>query len=424
MAEMGDRYIVISTDGHCGGQIQDYKPYLDKHYHDDFESWAKDFHDGWAETDKAAQAANPDRRLGQASYEAPLNWESERRLKVMEQQGVVAEVLFPNTAPPFYPSGIQTTPAPRTPEEYEYRWAGLQAHNRWLADFCSDTPGRRAGLVQVFLDNVEHTVAEIRWAKEAGLMGVMLPGPHVLKMINLYYPEYDPIWAVCQELDMPVCIHDLWPMESADIGGEGAHLAGLFEINFYSRRQIGHLIAAAVFERFPDLKVAATELKDGSAVPSWLAGLDARVDATLRYPEHYTWQVSAARKLKRKPSEYFESNVFLAGPLDLLDSIDEGSPNLMFGADLPHAEGTWPYTTEVMRLALPRLSEEERCKFLFERQAYVYGFDLGFLQKIANEVGPLLEEVRKPISVNDLPNWPEETRCTTLSVGGRMWGAT
>jgi predicted TIM-barrel fold metal-dependent hydrolase len=410
MAASSDRYVVISTDGHCGADVRDYKPYLEARYHDDFDRWADNYHDGWLETDSEV---DPDRRMGQASSAAPLNWDSKRRLRLMEEQGVVAEVLFPNTAPPFYPSGVITTPGPRTPEEYEYRWAGLRAHNRWLVDFCSDAPGRRAGLAQVFLDNVDDTVEEIRWARDAGLMGVLLPAPHVLKIVNLYYPEYDAVWAVCQELDMPVCIHSHWVTESSKVAGPGADLAGAIEMNFYPRRQIGHLIAAAVFERFPNLKLAATELNDASAVPAWLAQLDGLVEHALQHPG-FAFQTEAARRLGRRPSEYFESNVFLGGPTDLLHAITAGSPNLMFGADLPHAEGTWPYTIEVLRLAMPQLSEHDRRQFLAERPARVFGFNLALLQGSADRVGPLAEQLRTPLPLEELPRWPEDTRCVIV----------
>ena len=63
-------------------------------------------------------------------------------------------------------------------EEYELRWAGLRAHNRWLADFCAEAPGRRAGVCQILLGNEWTTRSrEVRWAREAGLFGgVLLPG--------------------------------------------------------------------------------------------------------------------------------------------------------------------------------------------------------------------------------------------------------
>ena len=75
------------------------------------------------------------------------NWDSKRRLDELEQDGVVAEVLYPNTIPPFYPSGNLTAQPPKS-GDHELRWEGLKAHNRWMADFCNDAPGRRAGLIQ------------------------------------------------------------------------------------------------------------------------------------------------------------------------------------------------------------------------------------------------------------------------------------
>ena len=93
----------------------------------------------------------------------------------MEADGIAAEVIFPNTVPPFYPSGVISAAAPTSPEDYRRRWAGLRAHNRWLVDFCAQAPGRRAGIAQVFLDDVDDAISEVRWARNAGLAGVLIP---------------------------------------------------------------------------------------------------------------------------------------------------------------------------------------------------------------------------------------------------------
>ena len=54
---------------------------------------------------------------------ADRNWNSDRRLAELEADGIVAEVVFPNTIPPFFPSASLMAPAP-TREEFEQRWAG------------------------------------------------------------------------------------------------------------------------------------------------------------------------------------------------------------------------------------------------------------------------------------------------------------
>jgi predicted TIM-barrel fold metal-dependent hydrolase len=412
MTTDAERLVVISTDGHCGAGVLDYKAYLESRFHDEFDEWAAAYRDGWTDIDVQV---DPDVRLGFTSFETTLNWDSKRRLELMEEQGVVGEVLFPNTAPPFYPSAAIAAPGPRTAQEYDRRWAGVRAHNRWLADFCAETPGRRAGIAQLFLDDVDDAVAEIRWARDAGLQGVLLPGPHPLKMVNLYYPDYDPVWAVCQELDIPICTHGVLPVESPERTGMGGQLAGYIELPYFGRRQLMHLMVGGVFDRFPDLKLSATELTDASTTASWLAGLDAQIDFFNMYPEQFPFSAAAAQELHRKPSEYFASNIFLGGPLDILESVDAACPNLMFGVDLPHAEGTAPYTDLVLRLVVSRMSEAEQRAFLHERAAHVFGFDVTQLQSVADRVGPLVSEVTAPPEPDDLPRWPHDTRCFALS---------
>ena len=95
--------ILFSADGHCGADLRDYKPYLEHRYHDAFDAWADDFHDAWA--DETDQDRDANHRVGIASMSAPLNWDAPMRLQYLDGQGIAAEVLFPNTAPPFYPSG-------------------------------------------------------------------------------------------------------------------------------------------------------------------------------------------------------------------------------------------------------------------------------------------------------------------------------
>jgi predicted TIM-barrel fold metal-dependent hydrolase len=405
--------ILFSTDGHCGADLRDYKPYLEHRYHDAFDAWADDFHDAWA--DETDQDRDANHRVGIASMAAPLNWDAPMRLEYLDGQGIAAEVLFPNTAPPFYPSGALTSPGPRNREEFELRSAGLRAHNRWLADFCSEAPGRWAGFAQVFLDDVDQAVSEVRWAKEAGLRGVLLPNDHVLRMANLYYPEYDPLWSVCAELGLPVHRHTNFPTESVHEGGNAAALVGMVEMQFYIVRAIGHMILSGVFERHPQLVFVVTEITSAAEIPSYLAKLDAMTTGLnmgegTPLKEHFADALAA---LHRKPSEYFASNCYIAGPThDLRPAHDLGTPNLMWGADVPHSEGTSPYTIEAVRLMLHDVSDEALDELLATRAAAIYGFDLGELQSIADRIGPTRAEIRTPLGRDEIPRFPQDTRCT------------
>jgi predicted TIM-barrel fold metal-dependent hydrolase len=415
MSSSGEqRQILISTDGHCGADVRDYKPYLEARYHDAFEGWANAFHDVWAEATDQDRPAN--HRVGIASAQAPLNWDARLRLEYLDSQGIAAEVLFPNTAPPFYPSGALTAPGPRSAEEYELRSAGLRAHNRWLADFCREAPERWAGFAQVFLDDIDDAVAEVRWAKEAGLRGVLLPNDHVLKMANLYYPHYDPLWAACADVGLPVHRHTNFPTESVLEGGNASALVGMIEMQFYVVRAIGHMILSGVFERHPDLKFVITEITSASEVPAYVGRLDMMMKMSLGEEtplvEHIGEAVAALKKL---PSEYFASNCSIAGPThDLRQAHDLGCPNLMWGADVPHAEGTSPYTLAAIRTVMWDLPEDDLRALLSTRAAELYRFDLEQLQSVADRIGPTLDEITTPLPAEQRPRYPQDTRCTVF----------
>jgi predicted TIM-barrel fold metal-dependent hydrolase len=405
-----ERYLVISTDGHAGADLLDYKPYLEKSYHEEFDAWAATYHDAWGELDDTSPV---NRRIGWASFAAPLNWDSKARLLHTEEQGIAAEVLFPNTSPPFYPSGAVSAPGPLNQEEYEHRMAGLRAHNRWLVDFCNDAPGRRAGLAQVLLNDVDAAVAEAKWAKEAGLMGILLPADHVLKMVNLYYPEYEPFWAACADLDLPLHRHGVKATEIAAVGGKASPYIGSIEADFYAARAFVHLILAGVFERYPSLKLATTEPMQAVELFFYLAKLD-KMTENVRSRGHVT-AAGALSNLRRKPSEYFATNCFVGGPLDLRKAYDAGVPNLMWGADLPHAEGTSPYSLEAQRAVFAGIPEDDTRKMLSENALKVYGFDAKLLRSVADRVGPTVAQLAEPLRPEEIPSYPQDSRCGTFA---------
>jgi hypothetical protein len=162
----------------------------------------------------------------------------------MFADGVIAEVIYPNTVPPFFPNFVLFAQPP-TPDEYEHRHAGVQAHNRWLADYVSRAPERRAGIGQIFLNDVDDAIADAIWCKENGLRGGVLIGavPPTAEWIKpLYHPDYDELWAACAENNIPVNAH-------SGTGGPKYHpapampLVHFIEIPYYSQRPLVHTAA-------------------------------------------------------------------------------------------------------------------------------------------------------------------------------------
>jgi len=243
-----DRYVVISADTHAGADLYDYKPYLPASLHDDFDAWAKSY-------------ISPFDDLIIAT--AKRNWDNDFRVGEMDADGVAAELLFPNTVPPFFPTTPNITISlPRTKDEFDKRWAGVQAYNRWQVDFISLLPTRRRGLIQVFPNDVDQAIAEIRWGVEQGCFGgVLLPAvsPGDDAVAPLFHTRYEPIWALCAELDLTVVQHSgagspIMPMDQP-----ASNAVLITEMATWAQRTMGHLILAGVFERYPKLRFVPTE---------------------------------------------------------------------------------------------------------------------------------------------------------------------
>jgi predicted TIM-barrel fold metal-dependent hydrolase len=384
--EAQDRLVLISADGHAGGNHEQYRAYLESKYLDEFDAWRERYR-------------NPFKDLTGGTRNR--NWDDERRLAELEADGVVAEVLFPNTIPPFFPTGAVVA-RPPTPEDYELRLAGVRAHNRWLADWCAGQDDRRAGIGQIFLNDLDDAVTDVRWCHEHGLRGGVLvqPVPDDMKHIRpLYAPELDPLWAVCQELGVVVNTHsggagmpDYGPYEAAGI-------LWIAETAFFSRRPLTQMLVGGVFERFPELRFVLTE-QGASWIKPLLDQLDSYLGQMKSVGRIGELKYDPDRVLPLKPSEYFRRNCWVGvsfpSPNEAAARQDIGVDRFMWGSDYPHDESTYPHTREGLRRAFAGTSKGELQRILGGNAAAVYGFDLKRLLPLAERVGPTFEELSQP----------------------------
>jgi predicted TIM-barrel fold metal-dependent hydrolase len=394
-----DHYTLISADTHAGGSHEQYREYLDPAYRDEFDAWRNRY-------------KNPFKDLH--GHLRTRNWDDERRFSELEDDGVVGEVIFPNTVPPFFPTGAVIA-RPPTPEQYELRLAGIRAHNRWLADFCAVAPERRAGVGQIFLNDIDDAVADVHWIAEHGLRGgVLLPGrpDDSTHIPPLYDPVLDPVWRACEELDLPVTHHS----------GQGAPDYGkhpftmtlwIAETSWFSHRPLTHLIVGGVFERFPDLTFVMTE--QGCAwIPSVLQMLDG-FHAQMASGRIGEIKYAEDAMLSMKPSDYFARNCYVGvsfpNPTEARAMRIVGLDRVMWGSDYPHDESTYPYTTAGLRRAFAEWDPAEVRQVVTDNCAAVYGFDPTVLDPIADRVGPTVEQVAQPLdAVPDGHNSPAFTR--------------
>ncbi len=421
-----DHYLLITADTHAGSSPEGYRPYVEKKWQGDFEEWLR-----YSEqVAKGLRQVMGDRSIGvdgDPDVVGDRNWSSARRQRETEADGVVAEVIFPNTSPPFAPSMMSEFGEPETGGQAERRWAGIQAHNRWLADFCKELPGRRAGIVQIFLPLVEESVREIRWARENGLHGgVLLPGaPPGSGIEPLYAPCYEPIFAVCEELGMPLNHHSGGATPDVGMYLPASLAMYMLEVTWWAHRALWHLMFSGVFERHPQLQFVLTET--GAAwVPGVLAQLDTfytRMKSNDQCSE-YIFGAPTVAKLSLSPSEYFARQCHVGAsfmpPTECAMRSEIGIERIMWGTDYPHVEGSYPYTREHLRLSFAGVPEAEIEAMVGGNAARLYGFDLEALRPLAERIGPTKAEIAEPLAYADVP--PAAQKCPAFGIERQLAG--
>jgi len=378
-------YVCITGDTHAGAAIDTYRDYLDPAHRDDFDAWRGGY-------------KNPSKK--HIGGKKTKNWDSAERLSDLQSDGVVGEVIFPNTVPPFYASAFHISP-PARPEEYEHALAGTRAHNRWLADFCREAPERRAGIGLIHLNDIDDAIEDVKWIAEHGLRGgVLLPLPspseHWLHPLN--HPDYDRLWAVIQDCALVMNQHS-GQGSPEYCKGQGSKALWALEMSFYVQRGYTHLIMGGVFERFPKLRYILTE--SGCA---WAPKLMRQMDAM-----YLAWKAGAIGEidttqdpaLKELPSFYARRNCWYGASFPSPSELDGrhvvGTDKILWGNDYPHYEGCYPYSRENMRFAFAELPQAEVRMMLGENAARLYGFDLDALRPAANQANITPELVATPL---------------------------
>ncbi len=389
-----NRLMLVSSDCHWGDAVPQYRNYMESKYLDAFDAHLKELaargglfnlENMFGELDDAAkEAAGFDHMAERNAFAGAMD--NATRLKVLETDGVVGEVIFPNLVVPFSTSfAMNPTNQPK-----ELQLAGQRAYNRALADFIDKD--RQVGLALISYLDIDEAVKEVRWARRAGMGGVLVgsltPGLPVLGA----GPYYDPLWAACAEEGMPVHFHGGAGAPSPEFTTPGGVFAFTIEAVFYGHRALWYMIGGGALERNPDLKIVFTEL--GS---DWiLRGLD--------FMDHIwgkdnRFSLLASKFLPKAPSEYWHRQGYVGASMithaEMALRGRLGANKLMFGTDFPHGEGTWGKTTAYIRALLVngKASEAETRAILGESAVALYGLPKEKLQALANKVGPTVHEV-------------------------------
>jgi hypothetical protein len=128
-----------------------------------------------------------------------------------------------------------------------------------------------------------------------------------------------------------------------------------------------------------------TEVR-GDWLPQTLQHLDAAYE-----------QVRDVVPATRKPSEYWQEHCLMTlsfvHKAEVAMRHELGVETIAFGRDFPHAEGTWPNTSDWLRDAFAGVPDDEVRLVLGENAVRVMGLDRAKLAAVAARIGPTIDDV-------------------------------
>lgn len=284
----------------------------------------------------------------------------QERLELLDRENLAKALIYPTLS-------LEWEAEVSDPE---LALAYCRAYNRWVVDFCSDSGGRLIPIAHITLADGPAAARELERAVKAGAKGAFV-APYTITDKAHAHPDHDPLWAVAQDLSVPVGIHPVaeppnrrvyqrfremyrWGEWWVDLlGAQGPQQAflGLFQYG--------------LFDRFPRLKIVI--LESGA---SWIGHLLDRMDAA------YKTALGESVRLKELPSFYFQRQCWISADPDeksvrcMMKYI--GSEKFFWASDFPHDDHTCDYIKALSELVAP-MSEESRTNFLGANVARVYG---------------------------------------------------
>ena len=302
---------------------------------------------GGVEHDAAALFMQPDVPYLDGCPAASMK--TDARIRLLDDWGVTAGVVFPTI-------GILWD----KPEDPELAIAYARAYNNWQWDFASPALDRIVPIAHVPLYDVELAYAELSRCLKLGFKGMFL-APEPVNGKRPSDPEFDRLWALLEEAQLPVTVHLIVRFnrvvnEAATRWYDRGFMNTVFAFGIGGTSQLipatASLVCDGLFDRFPKLKVVMVESGAGYA-----AYLMDRLDEKFE-------RFRSLVPIKRKPSEYFRENLwFVMDPSER--SIDAqcdlvGEDRFVWGSDFPHIDSHIDAVAEVKRAVATMSSHRQK----------------------------------------------------------------
>jgi predicted TIM-barrel fold metal-dependent hydrolase len=285
------------------------------------------------------------------------------RLWALDKDGVDAEILFPNDP-------VQSGCFFQGSAEFELDC--VRAYNDALAEW-REVSDRYVPLAIIpYMSGIDVTVAEVQRAVHKGHRGIVMlvePSQNLEGLQHFNDPYWDPLWAACQDLDVPIHWH-----------ASGGLRLSMPRWSGYTRNQeqavgpsggfsvqaqfIPNLIFSGVLDRYPRLKWVCAETGLGW-VNYILDGCDHE------WERRHLW----TEGIVTRPSELFRRQIYVdfwyeeAG---IRQRHHIGIENIMWESDYPHSTSTYPESWEFVKRTLAGVPEDEQKLLRYGNAMRVY----------------------------------------------------
>jgi uncharacterized protein len=298
-------------------------------------------------------------------------WDPEVRLRVMDESGIDAQVIFPSTI------GLGGEDLGLVDDRALCRLA-IEIYNDRMAEIQANSNNRLLSMPLMPAWDIDLCIEEAQRVARLGMRGVnMTSDPQDLGSPDLANHAWDPFWEVVSDLQLPVHFHigasvtgmtffGKYPWPSHPDNTKLAIGGTLLFIG--NARVVVNVILSGMFDRHPNLKMVSVESGVGW-IPFILEALDYEM------AENAPQELS---ELHKKPSEYFRSNLYATFWFennrnklpDLVDAVGEDS--ILFETDFPHPTCLYPKPLASVEAKMNTLSPEARRKILGENARKLY----------------------------------------------------
>jgi predicted TIM-barrel fold metal-dependent hydrolase len=258
-------------------------------------------------------------------------WDAKARLGVMDDYGIYAQFLYGNVVL-FNSDQLRHS-------ERAYSLELVRAYNDWQTEWTSAAPGRLMPITMLPFWDLPATLKEIERCRDLGHKGIVFTQePEVFGQPVLTDRHWDPLWAIAEELSLPITFHLATGDTSAikkmsdhfSIGKHAAYTAMGMEYPLANAGIISWLICSGVCHRFPKLKIVSLESGVG-----WLPFLLETLD--------WAWKNAGVGKEHPEydllPSEYFRRQIygsFWYETSSARNAIELLADNILYQTDYPH----------------------------------------------------------------------------------------